>query len=251
MKPRSLLATLGIIALCSLCFTGFAIATQTGYILTDYQGTITTVDGKASTGEWDDSWKGYLYSGNLSTTDSFRVKWAADGDIYYDFWLIEILSDTTNDTGDYVQICYDGSIDGGTAPKPDDYLLNYTGHSNATLYIGTGTGWSTTTDRSVQVASSISASNASATPHWIVEIKFDVGDWMNTGDRVAAYDASTGKTLTWPPNSNASVPDGYGLNEVSMETIPEGLSIGVTVLLSTAALVVGARYFRKPGRITR
>jgi len=242
---KSLLATLGIIALCTLCFTGIVSATKPGFTQTDGTGTLVTVNGIIGSGEWEDSWRGKLYDGWTLTNNTYRVKWAeADSNFWWDQWLFEIISDTTNDAGDFIQICYDSTLDGGTAPQTDDYLVNYTGHGTAKLYVGTGTGWASSSDLDVVVASTISASPASATPHWIIEIDVE-NPWEDTGDRVAAYDASTGKTLMWPPESSANVPNDYGFSEISYETVPEGLTIGVMVLLSTVAVVVGTRYFRK------
>ena len=244
---KSLLATLGIIALCTLCFTGIVSATKPGFTFTDGQGTEVTVNGIVGSGEWEDSWKGNLFSGSTMTDNTWRVKWVGVGDTWYDQWLFEILSDNTNDTGDFIQICYDSTLDGGATPHADDYLVNYTGHSKVTVYVGTGTGWAPTSDLDVKVASTISASNSSATPHWITEINIQ-NEWESTGDRMAAYDASnpSAGVLMWPSNSSADVPNDYGLGELSYEPIPEGLSVGVTMLLSTAAVIVGARYFRKP-----
>lgn len=241
---KLLLEILGIIALCSLCFTGIVSATKAGYTLWNCAGNPTTVDGLVGTGEWDDSYKDFLYSGWTMTNSSYRIKYIVESGNYYDSWLIEVLSDTTNDTGDYLQICYDGALDGGKAPLSDDYLVNYT-NSTVTVFKGTGTGWSTTTDRDVRINSTISASPSSATPHWIIEVEIFSSDWMNTGDRVAAYDASTGQTLMWPPYSSADVPDDYGLSSVKLGSIPEGLTIGVMVLLSSVAVIASIRYFPK------
>ena len=192
--------------------------------------------------------KGNLFSGSTMTDNTWRVKWVGVGDTWYDQWLFEILSDTTNDTGDFVQICYDSTLDGGATPHADDYLVNYTGHSKVTVYVGTGTGWAPTSDLDVKVASTIGTSNSSATPHWIIEIDFE-NPWESTGVRVAAYDASANTTLMWPPETSANVPNDYGYSEISYEIIPEGLSVGALVLLSTAAAFVGMRFLRKRPKI--
>jgi len=247
---KSLLATLGIIAICTLCFTGIASATKPGFELTNGQGTLVTVNGIIGSGEWEDSDKRNLFSDSTMTANYFRIKWLEIAPTWFDEWLFEIFSDTTNDTGDFIQVCYDSSLDGGAAPQADDYLVNYTGHSTVKIYVGTGTGWAPTSDLEFAVASTISASNSSATPHWIVEINVQ-NEWNDIGLRAAAYDASnpSAGVLMWPSNSSANVPNDYGLSTLSYEPIPEGLGIGVTVLLSTAAVIVGARYFRKPVRI--
>jgi hypothetical protein len=244
MKLKSLLATLGIIVLCSLCLIGIVSATKAGFSQTDGTGSLVTVDGVIGSGEWDDSWRGKLYDGWTLTNSTYRVKWAQAGEnLWYDEWLFEIISDTTNDAGDFIQICYDSNLDGGAAPQTDDYLINYTGHSTVKVYQGNGTGWAPIS-YDVGVASKISASSWSATPHWIIEINVD-NPWIDTGDRIVAYDASTGKTLMWPPYSDANVPNDYGLSELSYDVIPEGLTIGVMLAMSTIAVIVSMRYFRK------
>jgi len=55
----------------------------------------------------------------------------------------------------------------------------------------------------------------------------------------------------WPPYSSANVPNDYGYldADISGGTIPEGLTIGVMVLLSSVAVVVSIRYFRKPPKL--
>jgi hypothetical protein len=241
---RGILIVLGIIVVCSVCLAGTVSATKAGFSQTDGTGSLVTVDGTISPGEWDDSWRGKLYDGWTLTNSTYRVKWAEAGaNLWYDQWLFEIISDNTNDTGDFIQICYDSSLDGGAAPQTDDYLVNYTGHKTVNVYVGTGTGWAPATI-DVVVAGKISASSWSATPHWIIEISIQ-NEWEDTGDRVAAYDASTGKTLMWPPYSDANVPNDYGYSVLSYESVPEGLTLGVMLLLSTVAVIVGTRYFRK------
>jgi len=247
---KSLLAILVAIALCNLCFTGIVYATKPGFTQTDGTGSLVTVDGVIGPGEWDDSWKGNLYNGSTVTNNYYRVKWAEGGsNFWWDQWLFEIVSDTTNDTGDFIQICYDPNLDGGAAPQSDDYLVNYTGHgTTAKLYKGTGTGWASASDLDVVAASRIGNSSLSATPHWIVEIDVE-NPWESTGDRMAAYDASTNTTLMWPPGTSPNVPNDYGLSEISYETIPEGLTVGAIVLLSAGAAFVGMRFFRKRPQI--
>jgi hypothetical protein len=241
---RGILIVLGIIVVCSVCLAGTVSATKAGFSQTDGTGSLVTVDGTISPGEWDDSWRGKLYDGWTLTNSTYRVKWAEAGaNLWYDQWLFEIISDNTNDAGDFIQICYDSNLDGGAAPQADDYLINITGHSTSTAYRGTGTGWAPAT-LDVVVAGKISASSWSATPHWIIEIDVE-NPWESTGDRVAVYDASTGQTLMWPPYSSANVPDDYGYSEISYEIIPEGLTLGAMVLVSTVVVIFGTRYYRK------
>jgi hypothetical protein len=58
----------------------------------------------------------------------------------------------------------------------------------------------------------------------------------------------------WPPYSDANNPGTYGLLDYTNwggadQTAPEGLTIGLMVALSSAAVVVSIRYFRKPPKL--
>jgi len=65
--------------------------------------------------------------------------------------------------------------------------------------------------------------------------------------RVAVYDESNSGAgeQAWPPPSEADVPDGYGYQDYSSDPIPEGLTFGVMVLLSSISMLVGYKYFVK------
>jgi hypothetical protein len=257
---KAILAAFSIIAICSLCLAGTVIAAKAGYGFSIAEGASVTIDGAVSPAtEWDDSYKDFLYSGWTMTTSFFRAKWDMTPN---ENWLIEILTDTTNDAGDFFQLSYDTLQDGAAAPQADDFLINYTGHTAAGLkvYIGTGTGWATSSavvGTDVVVSTSIAASPASATPHWIIEIQISkLGTFAmqyNGNPRVAAYDASNpaAGVLMWPPMSSADVPDTYGTGTTDMSgtPIPEGLTIGVMVALSSVAVIVSTSYFRKQPKI--
>jgi hypothetical protein len=253
---RAILAILIVIAACSLCFAGTVNAAKAGYGFSISTGSTPTFDGAVSpAGEWDDSYKDWLYNGWTKSTSFFRCKWLGAPT---EGWLIEILTDTTNNAGDNFQFSVDVGQEGGAAPGTNDFLINVTGHGTVAVFTGTGTGWGAssavvTTD--YIVSTSIAASPASATPHWIIEIylnkagAFAMG--MNNNMRMAAYDASTGQTVMWPPYSNANQPDTYGTGttDFTMVPIPEGLTIGIMLSLSTIAVIVSSRHFRKQPRI--
>jgi hypothetical protein len=261
---KAILATLGIIALCSLCLAGTVSAYKTGYYVTQYQGTEITADGIVSEGEWTDSYHDWLYDGWTMTTSTWSVKWEMGGTPNIaDQWLIEVLSDTTNDTDDIFTFCFDGQTDGGTAPQTDDLKIVLTGHGDlfahgtVDVYRGTGSEWApegaVVLGTNLIIGASISASPASATPHWIIEMKFDkTGNIEGTGIpsciRLQTYDESTGQILMWPPMSSTDVPDSYGYldADISGGTIPEGLTIGLMLALSSVAVIISIRYFRKP-----
>jgi len=259
---RALLVTLSVIAVCSLCLAGTVSAYKAGYIFPNYQGTEITADGAVGAGEWTDSFGDWLYDGWTKTTSTIYHKWEMGGTPYIaDQWLIEVLSDTTNDAGDVFYYSFCGAQDDAATPQAaDDVLINHT-HSTTTISRGTGTGWAPdpaiVLGENVIIASSIAASPLSATPHWIIELKFDktgaiAGTLFDSNVRLAAYDASTGKTVMWPPMSEKDVPSSWGLNDYSSfagQSIPEGLTIGVMLTLSSVAVIVSTHYFRKKPKI--
>jgi len=59
-----------------------------------------------------------------------------------------------------------------------------------------------------------------------------------------AYDASNPGFKAWPP-TDPDVPDTWGIENYTMEPIPEGLTFGVMALLSTVSVFVGYKYFVK------
>ena len=261
---RAILATLSIIAVCSLCLAGTVNAAKEGYSFIVYSESAPTVDGTVAADEWTDAYIDFFYSGWTMTTNLWAVKWAGAYPEIHEYWCMEIFTDTTNDAGDWFQISMDTLKDGGTAPQADDFLINYTGHTAAGLkaYKGTGTGWAEFTGyvigTDLTIATSFAASPKGATPHWIIEIDFYkvAGTFalqIDNNARVAAYDASnpSAGVISWPPVSSADVPNDYGdgTSDISGGTIPEGLTIGVMVLLSSVAVIVSSRYFRKQLRI--
>ena len=256
---REILATLSIIAVLSICLAGTASAAAAGYTLPNYQAAAEiTANGQVGAAEWTDSFGDWLYDGWTKTTNVLRHNWEMGGTPFIaDQWLLEVLSDTTNDAGDVFTYSFCGALDNAATPQAaDDVLINHT-HSATTIFRGTGTGWAPDAaivlGTNVIIASSIAASPLSATPHWIIELKFDksggiVGTSFDSNIRLAVYDASTGKTLMWPPMSQKDVPSSWGLNDYSSfagQSIPEGLTIGVMLTLSTIAVIVTTRHFHK------
>ena len=259
---KAILATLSILAVCSLCFAGTVSAIKAGYGCQNCLGdTDITIDGKyTAADEWTMSYKDWLYDGWTMTTSIWRIRWSYNPMIS-DKFIVEFVSDTTNDPGDYFTLCYDGGggfgtpPEGGTAPQENDYKVTRTGHATTTVSRGSGTGWVAATDvvipDQVEVKDTLTATALSDTQHWVIEVTFDKsgdisGTGIDTGIRLAVYDASTGKTLMWPPMTSGDVPDDFGYCAASMTMdVPEGLTIGVMVLVSTVAVIVGTRYFRK------
>jgi hypothetical protein len=260
---RAILVILSLAAVCSLCLAGTVGAAKAGYEFTIGTGTPVTFDGAVSpANEWDDSWKDWLYNGWTMGPSFFRDKWANTPAIC-EQWLMEFLGDTTNDAGDYFEICVDTLVDGGSTPKTDDFKVNWSAAQGVKIWLGTGSGWTAHPTATVGAsgdawaATSIAASPASATPHRIVEIYLDKGVsggvlamGLSNNERLAVYDAGTGQTVMWPPFSSANVPDDYGTGTTDLSnTYPEGLTVSLMVALSSVAVVVSIRYFRSRPRI--
>jgi hypothetical protein len=56
--------------------------------------------------------------------------------------------------------------------------------------------------------------------------------------------------VSWPPASSADNPSTWGIiSDISFDDVPEVLTIGVMLVLSTAAVIVSLRYFRKPSKL--
>ena len=257
---RSILVAFCILALCSLLLANTVTvkaAEASGYERTDYPTqTIPTVDGQWNDiAEWSDT--------NYTTIDSdaaFGSTWdSADAGVYTR-WLIEVFSDTTDDAADSVEMCLDNSNTGGAdlGGAGTYYRLNITADGTVTLYQGSASGWSEITPSAdpadVTVATTVSASPNGTTAHriWEIDILKSAGTGLldiTWGVRVALYDDDTGTTLVWPPDSERDVPDDWATNGYSMDAwVPEGFSIAIVVMLSTAAMIVGFYFLRKKAK---
>jgi hypothetical protein len=263
---RKVLVILAVIAACSLCLAGTVSAAKEGYGFT-IGGTCLvdpTINGVVAADEWNtDSFKDWLYDGWTMSTSFFMDKWSSTlNEQISELWLVEFLGDTTNDAGDYFKMSVDRSIvfgespTGGAAPTENCFQITITGTGTVTMQIGTGTAWTAYADpvsgTDYIVGTSVSASPSSATAHRCYELYLNKGvysgvlamGYLNNA-RLEVYDASTGKTLMWPPYSDANVPDTYGEGTTG-SVVPEGLAVGVMLAVSSVAVVISARYFRKP-----
>jgi hypothetical protein len=240
-------------------FTASVHAAAAGYTHTTYfLANPVTMDGKwTDNNEWTDTETTSFGNGAAI----FRSKWTASSDfsVITQYILVETLSDTTNDTSDLLQFCFDGGSSGptgGAAPQTDDIRIDIIGHTNLTAYNGNGAGWTqASAPTSFTWVSSMSASPTSSTPHWIYEISIDkisfgIGPeyWM----RIAFSDASNAAAgvQSWPPTSR-DVPDNWGDIPYDMNPIPEGLAFGAMALLSSVAVLVGFFGLRKRLKINK
>jgi hypothetical protein len=256
---KIIVTTFCALMLCSLIVlinVGTIKASEPGYTRVDWPTQVEpTIDGAwTSENEWTDG-EETMIGENVA----FRSTWtmlSADPITVTTNFVIEILDDDTNDTGDYWQMCIDGYVDGGSAPQAGDYIIEIVGHSTLTVYEGTGTGWTEITPASGELvfAESISDSPTSSTPHWIAEftiLKTSGNILLDAiwGFRLAVYDESNSEAgvQAWPP-TDQDVPDEWGVQNYTSEPIPEALTIGVMMLLSSVSVLVGYHFLQKRPR---
>jgi hypothetical protein len=256
MKKGALI-TLSALALCALAFTGTADGFKVGHIHVTYEYKLpVTLDGKWTT---DNEWSNLPASffGSSVFRDRFRLTSSLEVEQHV---LIECLNDSTNDADDYVEMCFDCSQNGGSAPQTDDCKVNVMGHgANATVnwYKGTGNGWTPIvafSNSSFEYASQLASSVNGNASHWIYEISLDrvafaLTAYLEIGLRVASYDANNTAfgVQAWPPTS-PDVPNDWGDSPISFATpedVPESLSLGVIVSLTSAVILVCTASFRR------
>ncbi len=264
---RFVLAAFCIIVLCStglVMKTGNVSAYQTGYDVTDYEVTYPcTVDGTwTDPNEWVDADERQL-DGSLNAI--FRLKYISGYPLWaMQYYLIEFLDDTTNDAGDYWQICYaaadeqGGTPNGGTTPQTDCARWDFVGHdvTGFKFYRGDGSAWVESIGYSwnvdIHIVDGFGTSPLSDTPHWIVEIRiehmaYDI--YPNFWIRIAAYDESNaGAGVQAWPSGSVDVPDDWGFVTYLAEPIPEALTVGVMVILLSVSVLIVPHYFRKWSR---
>jgi hypothetical protein len=252
-----------IIAFCSLLLTNAVIvnAAEAGYERTDYnpdEASPITIDGEWTTAdEWAMNGENTTVGDDLNFKSVwFMVGQVGDDYIVNDTWLVEFYTDTTNDVGDYFEFCVDGDQSGGAAPAATDYRILIEDNTDLTVYVGDGSGWvedGAFDMNNINWSISISASPFNATAHWILEMvltKGSLGMGPNWNFRLAAYDAGTDTLAAWPPTPNDE-PDRWGVQSYTSGTVPEALTIGVVVLLSSAAVAVSLYSLRKRPKIAK
>lgn len=250
---RVLFAAFCILALCSLLLVNVKAvnaAAASGYTRTDYSTQVQpTIDGAwTSDDEWTD--------GEVTTIGedaAFTSTWDMPSDVYTRF-LIEFFSDNTTDAGDYWEMCLDFDNVGGAdlGSSGTYYRIYIEGHSDLTVYQGGASGWTElpSAESDLEWANSISDSPTNSTPHCILEMNILKSAGTNMIDatfglRVAAYDANSSTLVSWPPDADRDVPDEWGTQTYVSGPIPEALTIGVVVLLSSVAVVVSFYFLRK------
>lgn len=254
MKKKVYTITIIALLMLLLITIGTTMAAEPGYERISYTTTVfPTIDGAwTSEDEWTD--------GDVTMIGedvAFRSTWDM-GDVVTTRWIVEFFSDTTDDPEDYWQFCIDGDQSGGDSPQPSDYKFEIKGHTNLEWYTGGVGDWSgpvSLGESEIEWSNSLSESPTNSTPHWILEFQIPKNDGtVQMGIlwnlRIATYDASNPEAgvLAWPP-TDADAPDGWGIENYSSEQIPEGLSFGILVLLSSVAVIATALVFRKRSRM--
>jgi hypothetical protein len=227
-------------------------ASAEGYDITEaYSAGGVDLDGQWGETEWDSNsvWVEYIDPYDAR----FGYKMAMGETQYYMSWILDF-PDDTDDAGDVWQICLDGTAAGGTAPTTDCNKIEITGDTLA-VYVGDGAGWEEMEGADVLWAKNFTTTGdwaSYAEDHYVVEVMADkgsLGAWGANpppeGLRVAHYDADNDTWIQWPPESDQAVPDGWGLIADYGDLVPESLSLGVIVLLSTAAAAITLYFFHK------
>lgn len=226
----SLLLSVGIVIAANPDYERFSRPTQV----------IPTIDGEWTT---DDEWTDGEFTW-IGTDVAFTSTY--DGDMTR--WIVEFITDTTDDSGDYFRFCIQGFPSQGAVARK----LELFGHTNLAYFIRGGGDWTETdpVEGDFVWASSLSASPTSDTPHWIMEFQIDKADKQITMEDVwnfylELFDKSNNDIFAWPPSADELTPDDWGIENYNPEPIPEGLTFAVMALLTTVSMLVGYRYFVK------
>jgi hypothetical protein len=244
--------TFCILMICSLLLTvGTVMAADSDYERFSRPTLITpTLDGEWTTeDEWTDGEETWI-----GTDIVFRSTWDDDGDNDMTRWIVEFLTDTTNDPEDFLRFCFDiGAGSESNELVVSDRKFEITGHTILMEYYGLEGNWFDILEPlPLEWTNSLSTSSASSTPHWIYEFQMDKNEFTSTGTFediwyfcLQVYDASNPEFHAWPPTADTDIPNTWGIENRSTEPIPEGLTFAVMALLTTVSMLVGYKYFVK------
>jgi hypothetical protein len=126
------------------------------------------------------------------------------------------------------------------------------GHGSVVTYKGDGSGWASAALTDVSVAQTLGTSKFWSSPHWITEFRIEKtlnGPNIDNAIYVSVYDDSNpgAGVKAWPPTSQ-NVPNDFGADPADVDEdpyIPESVSLGAIVLISSIAVLVGSFCFRK------
>ena len=271
---------IGIVIICMLlvfvlAFAGNVTAYNADYTHVLYQSSVVPViDGTYTANDPDWIASGKEEFGNGA---AFHDQWVMDPNL---LCLIVEVTDNTNDAGDKLTICFDGTQlggsnlpDGGPNATQYDKKLEVSGHGGSQTiqwFIGNGSGWVVTTAASselLDLAQSLTTTPTIANDHYVYEMnimKLDTSfgsplmgyTWAKF---VSYYDENTGETQQWPPADatpagSSDVPDSWGYIQYAQEpnptpTIPEGTGFVVMLTVSSVA-ATGALLLRKRKKLS-
>lgn len=210
-----------------------AYAQEAGYSHMCYQ-TPTTL---TINGQWSSEWTSGLqttFGTNANFTDEWYLAATSPSVVYY--YLIIETTQNTNNTGDFIQISFNGGMTADSAPSSTDFAINFTSNAVCTWYQGNGAGWTkiaTPSSSVFQWNESFSSSPTYSTPHLIFEMSLlktstTLGGTEIIGPEfwmlIETYDAnSAGYGLqSWPtvPPSSPDVPSTYGDIPYTLGVVP-------------------------------
>jgi hypothetical protein len=209
-----------------------------------------TIDGNwTSVDEWSDAVKVSLTPpAGYSGTAYLYAK--HDASTFY--FLIDFVSATTSQ-GVGASVSIDSAHDGGDVTGPDDMRFDSHYPYGGTMAVGTGGtdfSWGQGLPAGVLIASSMSISPNSATPHEITEFKIPYSvfpQMQNTiGFAAAAYVSQ--QLPIWPSPYYRATPSTWGELTLSQTPIPEFGSPAITASILLVALTTTILTLRKMHR---
>ena len=246
--------------LCSVLFmvtVGTVIAANPAYSIIEYWGpNVVTADGKwTNADEWHDVTTQRMGTPQVAI---FEFKMASPDFVAFNMHYLIEFADSTNDAGDRWQICV-GAPSTATAVGADQNKFEIEGHATLKTYVGSATGWTVMANpEGISWNNSLTTSPHDPATHYVLEFIFNksVFGWGAVEPpnnlRIAMYDASKPSQgwISWPPTSTDTNPNSWGsISGYEQAAAPEGLTIGVMLLVSSVAVVVSVRYFRKPQKL--
>jgi hypothetical protein len=249
---KKLMIVSTVLMLCSLLLIvnlGTTKAHEPGYDYVEYDAIRTpTLDGTwTASDEWTDAQQLIINPNAIWRTKTVRTG-------FYQYILVEIFNDTTNDPADNWVVCIDSAHNGGTTPQTDDILIRILGHTTLEVYVGNGATWQRDMGANWGISwdDGFVSTPLNSTPHWILEIRWEMDGWLILGQPphgMFVAESNGGVSyVSWPPTGQTAEnnPSKWGtMTAYTGTTIPEGFSLVAIVMLSSAAAIVGFRYLRK------
>jgi hypothetical protein len=244
-----------ILLLCSsllIISVGTVMALNSEYSFDEYWAGAAIIDGKWTTPEeWQIGMPHYI---GTVQKGMFIMQANSESGGYWPEYVIEF-ADNTQDAGDIIRVCMTAGGEESSPAAGTTVKVEIQGLTTKKVYDGTGSGWTDSAYASaVTTAATVTTSAHDPANHVVAEVSIQKENWGMAapplGVFIGCYDASTDTWVTWPPAASADNPSTWGvIAGYQMEPYPEGLTIGVMLLVSSIAAVVSIRYFRKPPKL--